>query len=86
MSQFFMAILIIVFGGLGALILARQAKLMKIIAVFSLSAGCLLGVIDTTSKLMGSGIYTASFGFLKAFSIPSSNILPYIEDWKQQEW
>jgi hydrogenase-4 component B len=69
MSQFFMAILIIVFGGFAALILARQAKLMKIIAVFSLSAGCLLGIIDTTSKLMGSGIYTASFGFLKAFSL-----------------
>ncbi len=69
MSQFFMAILIIVFGGFAALILARQAKLMKIIAVFSLSAGCLLGVIDTASKLMGSGIYTVSFGFLKNFSL-----------------
>jgi hydrogenase-4 component B len=69
MSQFFMAILIIVFGGFMALILARQAKLMKIIAVFSLSAGCLLGVIDTGTKLMGSGIYTASFEFLKDFSL-----------------
>lgn len=69
MSQFFMAILIIVFGGVIALILARQAKLMKIIAVFSLSAGCLLGVIDIGTKLMGSGIYTASFAFLKDFSL-----------------
>ena len=57
MSQFFMAILIIVFGGFGALIFARQAKLMKNIAVFSLSAGCILGLIDAGTKLMKSGIY-----------------------------
>ncbi|MCP4719313.1 MAG: hydrogenase, partial [Desulfobacteraceae bacterium] len=69
MSQFFMAILIIVFGGFLALILARQAHLMKIVAVFSLSAGCLLGLIDTGAKLAASGIYTASFEFLKVFSL-----------------
>jgi len=69
MSQFFMAILIIVFGGFLALIFARQAKLMKLIAVFSLSAGCLLGVIDAWIKLMGSDIHTASFSFLRVFSL-----------------
>ncbi len=69
MSQFFMAILLIIFGGVLALILARQAKLMKSIAVLSLSAGCLLGLIDTGTKLMGSGVYTASFEFLKVFTL-----------------
>ncbi|MDD9305160.1 MAG: hydrogenase [Desulfobacter sp.] len=69
MSQFFMAILIVFFGGISALVLARQAKLMRIVAVLSLSAGCLLGVIDTGIKLMAGGSFTASFAFLKVFSL-----------------
>ncbi|MCK5163640.1 MAG: hydrogenase [Desulfobacula sp.] len=69
MSQFFMSILIIVFGGFLSLILARQFKLMKMVAVFSLSAGCFWGLFDAVTKLMQSGSDAASFKYLNVFSL-----------------
>ncbi len=69
MSQFFMSILIILVGGFLSLVLARQFKLMKTVAVFSLSAGCLLGLIDAGTKLVQSGSFTTSFEFLRAFTL-----------------
>lgn len=69
MSQFFIAVLIIFFGGLWALILARQARLMKVLAVLLLGAGCAVGLADSITKLLGTGAFNASFDFLKSFSL-----------------
>lgn len=69
MGQFFMALLIIFSGGFLSLFFARQAKFMKIIAVFSIGTGCLLGLIDAGTKLMHSGLYAACFKYLKVFSL-----------------
>ncbi|MCD4722017.1 MAG: hydrogenase [Desulfobacula sp.] len=69
MSQFFTSILIILFGGFLSLVLARQFKLMKIIAVFLLSAVGLWGLIDAVTKLVQTGSETASFKYLNIFSL-----------------
>ncbi|MBU8849078.1 MAG: hydrogenase, partial [Desulfobacterales bacterium] len=69
MSQFFVSILIIFAGGLFSLFLARQFKLMKIVAVFLLSTGCFLGLIDAATKLLHSGSEAVSFKYLNSFSL-----------------
>ncbi|MCK5541915.1 MAG: hydrogenase [Desulfobacterales bacterium] len=69
MNQFFMSLLIIISGGFLSLILARQFKFMKIVAVFLLSAGCFLGLIHAVTKLFQSGIETVSFKYLNSFSL-----------------
>ena len=67
MSQFFTSILIILSGGFLSLVLARQFKLMKILAVFLLSAGCFWGLIDAVTKLLHSGSEAVSFKYLNIF-------------------
>jgi len=69
MNQFFVSILIILVGGFLSLVLAQQFKLMKIVAVFLLSAGCFLGLINAVTKLMQSGSEAASFKYLNIFSL-----------------
>lgn len=69
MDQFFVSILIILFGGFLSLVLAGQAKLMRFLAVFLLSAGCLWGGIDAVTKLIHPGNVVASFDYLNAFSL-----------------
>ena len=69
MSQFFISVLIIISGGFSSLILARQFRLMKSLAVFLLSVGCLMGLFDVAAKLFQSGDYTASFKYLNVFSL-----------------
>jgi len=69
MSLFFVSLLIIIFGGFLSLVLARQFNLMKIAVVFVLSAGCLLGLIDSGTKLIQTGNYTAAFEYLNVFSL-----------------
>lgn len=69
MSQFFISILIILLGGILSLVLVRQDKFMRIMAVFLLSAGCFWGLIDAVTKLMNYGSTAASFSYLNAFSL-----------------
>ncbi|WP_300459025.1 proton-conducting transporter membrane subunit [Desulfobacula sp.] len=69
MSQFFTAILIIILGGSISLVLARQVRLMRIIAVFLLSAGCFWGLFNALTNLIQSGSDTASFTYLNVFSL-----------------
>ncbi|MCK4767587.1 MAG: hydrogenase, partial [Desulfobacula sp.] len=69
MNQFFVSILIILVGGFLSLVLARQFKLMKIVAVFSLSAGCFLGLMDAVTKLLHSGSEAVSFKYLNILSL-----------------
>jgi len=67
MSQFFVSILIILFGGLSSLVLIQQGKLAKITTVSLLSAGCLWGGVDAVTKLVGTVSGVASFKFLNVF-------------------
>ena len=69
MSLFFLAMLVITLGGFLSLVLVRQFSFMKIAVVLVLSAGCLLGLIDAGTKLIQPGNYTASFEYLKAFTL-----------------
>ncbi len=69
MNLFFVSLLLIILGGFLSLVLARQFNLMKIAVVFTLSAGCLLGLIDAGTNLIQSGNHTASFQYLNVFSL-----------------
>ena len=69
MGQFFLSILIILFGGFLSLVLARHVKLMRFAAVFLLSTGCFLGLMDAVIKLIQPGIAGASFKYLNVFSL-----------------
>ncbi len=69
MSQFFIPILVILSGGTLSLILARQAKSMKYVTVFLLSAGCLAGGFHASTALVQRGAETVSFKFMNAFSL-----------------
>ncbi len=42
---------------------------MKVISVFTISAGCLLGLIDSFSKLFNPGQYSFSFDYLNTLSL-----------------
>ena len=61
--------LLIMCGGVLSLVLARQFKLMKIVVVVTLSAGCFLGLIDAGKKLIQTGTYSASFEYLNIFAL-----------------
>ena len=69
MNLFFISILVIVSGGVFTLIFQRQFTLSKIIGVFIISAGCLLGLIDAFFKLFNSGQYLFSFNYLNTLSL-----------------
>jgi hydrogenase-4 component B len=69
MDLFFLSILLIFSGGVFALIFYRRFPLMKAFGVFPISAGCFLGLMDTTTWLFRSTHTTASFSFLQAFSL-----------------
>jgi hydrogenase-4 component B len=59
----------IVLGGGFSLVLARQGKLLKIIPVLLVSAGCLWGMVDAATKLCHPAPMTASFQYLNIFSL-----------------
>ncbi|MGD9823786.1 proton-conducting transporter membrane subunit [Desulfobacter sp.] len=67
MCQFFNSTFIILLGGFFSLILARQKKFSKGIAVLFLSGGCLLGLIDAAGKLLNSTGASACFRYLDLF-------------------
>ena len=69
MNLFFISMLVIVSGGVFALIFRGQFILMKIIGVFMISAGCFLGLIDAFCKLFNSGQYSFSFNYLNTLSL-----------------
>ena len=67
MSQFFSSTFIILLGGFLSLVLARQKKFSKGIAVLFLSVGSLLGLVDAADKLLNSAGASASFRYLDLF-------------------
>ncbi|MBT3368860.1 MAG: hydrogenase, partial [Nitrospina sp.] len=69
MNLFFLSILLIVSGGISALVLWRQFTVMKAIGVLGISAGCFLGLIDALSKLFNPGQYSFSISYLNALSL-----------------
>ena len=69
MCQFFNSTLIILLGGVLSLVLARHKTLSKGIAVLLLSGGSLLGLVDSTGKLLNSAEFSAAFKYLDLFSL-----------------
>ena len=69
MDFFFLSILLVFSGGVFALIFYRRFPLMKTIGVLPISTGCLLGLMDAGKKLFYSANASASFSYLKAFSL-----------------
>jgi len=67
MSQFFLALLCILFGGVSSLILAKNFKLSKTLAVLFISGGSLWGMLDAMGSLLGEGSGSASFVLLNVF-------------------
>jgi len=69
MNLFFISMIVIVSGSIFTLIFQRQFILSKIIGVFTISAGCLLGLIDAFYKLFNPGHYSFSFRYLDTLSL-----------------
>ena len=69
MNLFFLSIVLIVSGGIFALILWRQFTVMKAVGVLAISAGCFLGLIDALSKLFNPGQYSFSINYLNVLSL-----------------
>jgi len=69
MDLFFFANLIIVSGGIIALLTWKQFNLMKTISVAALVSGCLIGFFDALSKLLKPGEFTAAVDFLNGASL-----------------
>ncbi len=69
MDLFFIANLIIVTGGVVALLTWKQFNLMKTISVLALVSGCALGFFDSLSKLLKPGDYTTAVDFIAGFSL-----------------
>jgi hydrogenase-4 component B len=69
MSQFFLSLLIIISGGLVSLVLAKQAKLSRGIAVLFIAAGSLVGAVDAVGKLVKSMTGSASYVYLDTFEL-----------------
>ena len=69
MNLFFLSLLLIVSGGILACMLQRQFTAMKAIAVFTVSAGCFLGLMDALSKLFSPGQVLFSMNYLNVLSL-----------------
>ncbi len=69
MDLFFLSLVLILLGGTLAPIFNRRFTLMKLIAVITLCAGCLLGLVDAGSKLIHGGSYRYAFAYLNALSL-----------------
>ncbi|MBW1940715.1 MAG: hydrogenase [Deltaproteobacteria bacterium] len=69
MVLFFSAIMIIVSGGILAVIFRKQFIRMKVVGVLGISAGCFVGLIHAVSRLFHPGQGVVSFKYLNTFSL-----------------
>jgi hydrogenase-4 component B len=69
MPLFFLSLILIVGGGIFPLFLWRRFVLMKMAAVLTIGAGCLLGLSDAATKLIIEGSYSAAFRYLEPLSL-----------------
>ncbi len=69
MDYFFNALALIFCGGVLPLAVHRQFTLMKAVGVLTMSAGCLLGLVDAGMKLFAGGIYSASWRYFGAIPL-----------------
>mgnify|MGYP001817135366 FL=1 len=70
MNHFFLAVFIIIGSGiLPLLFLWRRFVLMKAVASFGITAGCLLGLIDAVVKISHGADVAASTSYLHAFTL-----------------
>ncbi|MFH2065104.1 MAG: proton-conducting transporter membrane subunit [Pseudomonadota bacterium] len=69
MDLFFLSLVIIILGGALPLSIGTRFAAMKTAAVAGIGAGCLLGCIDSGFKLSQAARFSASFHYLKTFSL-----------------
>ncbi|HCY87302.1 MAG TPA: hydrogenase [Desulfobacteraceae bacterium] len=67
MSQFFLAVITILCGGLFSLVLTGNKTLSRSIGVILISAGSLWGLLSSATSLMTGGEGVAAFSFLNVF-------------------
>ncbi len=69
MRIFFLALAVIVCGGVFPLFLRRQFGLMKAVGAAVVGTGCLIGLIDALSRLFYPGRAAVSIEYLNAFTL-----------------
>ncbi|MFZ2631024.1 MAG: proton-conducting transporter membrane subunit [Desulfosalsimonadaceae bacterium] len=69
MDFFFLSILMMVAGSVFCLVIHRQFILMKTVGVLAISAGCLIGLINSLIQLFRPGTDAVAVNYLHAFSL-----------------
>lgn len=69
MDFLFVSMAIILCGGILPLFFWRQFSAMKVIGIFGIGTGCLLGLSDAVTKLWQTGHYSAAFSYLNVLSL-----------------
>lgn len=69
MQSYFIALILILFGGIGPLFLCRHFALMKGVGVLAIGSGCALGLKHAITLLMQTGTLSDSFNYLNVFSL-----------------
>jgi hydrogenase-4 component B len=69
MQAFIIALILILFGGIGPLFLWPRFSAMKGIGVLAIGSGCVVGLKQAVSLLMQAGTQSVSFDYLNAFTL-----------------
>jgi hydrogenase-4 component B len=69
MNGFFVALALVLAGGVLPLFLKRQFFQLRFVGAAGIGAGCLLGCVDAVSRLIEGTTSTASFSFLQAYEL-----------------
>ena len=69
MNVFFVALALVLAGGVLPLLLGKQFFLLRVTGVVGIAAGCVVGCVDALGTLLDGGSRTASFSYLNAFEL-----------------
>jgi hydrogenase-4 component B len=69
MQAFIIALILILFGGIGPLFLWPRFSVMKGIGVLAIGSGCVVGLKQAISLLMQTSTQSVSFNYLNAFTL-----------------
>lgn len=69
MDLFFLALALVVAGGVLPLVLGRRFDLLRVVGVAGIASGSLLGVVDALGVLVGGTTRSAAFRYLQAFEL-----------------
>ncbi len=69
MNGFFIALALVLAGGVLPLILKRRFFLLRIVGTAGIGAGCLLGCVDSVRRLVEGTTSAVSFSYLQAYEL-----------------